>query len=290
MSQTNTYRPSPRPTFDAPAAIPYGSVTRHLWGDAEAGEVTDWIYVSSDRIHQLVYGLPPGGAFRHSESYRTLFAADVVYYVLSGTLVIANPATGEVQRLEPGEAAFFRRDTWHHAFNHSTAPLRVLEFFAPPPSQGTSGAYARSQPYLASVRYGSDGWLGHWPEAAASEAAGRTIHPIRAADLLWRLEGTEHPLLVGLLVSTEHLTVGRIELLPGQQSDPECHGGDESLYVLSGTLHVRPLVESGPGWLEVTAGDGCYLPAGTRHQYYNIGGEPVSLMFGVAPSYRCQES
>ena len=55
-----TYKPSPRPTFDGPAAIPYGAITRHLWGDEDAGEVADWIYVSSDRIHQLVYGLPPG--------------------------------------------------------------------------------------------------------------------------------------------------------------------------------------------------------------------------------------
>jgi hypothetical protein len=142
--------------------------------------------------------LPPGGAFRHSDSFRTIFAADVVYYVLSGTLVIANPSTGEVQRLDPGEAAFFRRDTWHHAFNYSTEPLRVLEFFAPPPSQGTSGAYARAQPYLdlAGSRYARDGWLGRWPEAAAEESTSRTIHPIRAGDVLWQLQGRERPLLV----------------------------------------------------------------------------------------------
>jgi quercetin dioxygenase-like cupin family protein len=284
---SSAYKPSPRPTFDGPAAIRYGSVTRHLWGDEEAGEVADWIYVSSDRIHQLVYGLPPGGAFRHSDSFRTVFAADVVYYVLSGTLVIANPDSGEVQRLNPGEAAFFRRDTWHHAFNYSTDPLRVLEFFAPPPSQGTSGAYARAQPYLEISRYSRDGWLERWPEAAAEELTSRTIHPIRNADILWHLQGKDRPLLVGLLVSTEHLTVGRIDLLPGQRSEPECHGGDEALYVLSGAIHVRPGGESGPGWLELSERDGCYLPAGTPHQYYNIGGEPASLLFGVAPTYRC---
>jgi quercetin dioxygenase-like cupin family protein len=283
MSQV--YRPSPRPTFTEPTAIPYAAVTRHLWGDHEAGEVADWIYVSSDRIHQLVYGLPPGGAFRHSEQFRTVFAADVIYFVLSGTLVIANPDSKEVQRLEPGEAAFFRRDTWHHAFNHSTKALRVLEFFAPPPSQGTSGAYARSQPYLGSTPYGLDGWLGHWPEAAAAEAATRTIHPIRAGDVLWRLEGEQHPLLVGLLVSTEHLTVGRIDLLPGQRSEVHSHGGDEGLYVLSGTIHVRPHGASGPNWIELSPRDGCYLPAGTPHQYYNIGDTPASFLFGVAPAY-----
>ena len=52
--------------------------SRHLWGDKESGEVADWIYVSSDKIHQLVFGLPPRGWFKHSDSFRTIFGADVV--------------------------------------------------------------------------------------------------------------------------------------------------------------------------------------------------------------------
>ena len=63
----------------------------------------------------------------------------------------------------PGESAFFRKDTWHHAFSYSTEPLRVLEFFAPPPSQGTSGAYARTRPLLMESKYGIDAALGCWP-------------------------------------------------------------------------------------------------------------------------------
>src|SRR5690349_20977119 len=203
-----SYQPSPRPTFDGPAPIPYAGVTRHLWGDLASGEVADWIYVSSDKIHQIVFGLPPGGVFRHSEAYRTIFAADIVYYVLSGTLALSNPQTGEVHRALPGEAAFFRRDTWHHAVNASQEPLRVLELFAPPPSQGTSGAYARTREYLADARYGQDQWLGRWPMARVEASAGQTIQVLREADMLWRMEGNERPALVGLFVSTEHLTVG----------------------------------------------------------------------------------
>src|SRR5271166_3630573 len=133
------YSPSPRPTFDGPAHIPYAAATRHLWGDTESGEVSDWIYVSSDRIHQLVFGLPPGGVFRHSEAYRTVFAADELLTVLSGEMVISNPETGEVYRVGTGQSVTFGRDTWHHAFSYGAEPLRVLELFAPPPSQGTSG-------------------------------------------------------------------------------------------------------------------------------------------------------
>ena len=48
---------SPRPTFDGPALIRRADVTRHVWGDPEAGEVFDWIYASTDKVHMLVFGL-----------------------------------------------------------------------------------------------------------------------------------------------------------------------------------------------------------------------------------------
>ena len=53
------YKPSPRPVFDKPSHIPYAGVTRHLWGEEDAGFVDDWIYASTDKIHQLVFGLRP---------------------------------------------------------------------------------------------------------------------------------------------------------------------------------------------------------------------------------------
>jgi quercetin dioxygenase-like cupin family protein len=284
-----TYKSSPRPTFDGPTAIPYASVTRHLWGDDGSGEVADWIYVSSDKIHQLIFGLPPGGVFRHSDRYRTVFAADEIYYVLGGTMVLNNPETGEVHRLFPGEAAFFRRDTWHHAWSYGTEALRVLELFAPPPSQGTSGAYARTRPNLTQVRYTRDEWLGRWPMEQGEAARGQTIRVVREADALWRMEGQERQVLVGLLAATEHLTVGKIRLLPGQSTEVQTHGGDESLYVLAGTLNVRLRDVEGPCWFELAPGDGFYLPEGAPHQYYNMTGKPAELIFGVAPRYLAGE-
>ena len=281
------YKPSPRPTYDEPTPLRYDAVARHLWGDPAAGQVADWIYVSSAEIHQLVWGLAPGGAFRHSTEFRTIFGADLVYYVLSGTMVIANPERGEVHRVLPGEAAFFRKDTWHHAFNYGTEPLRVLEFFAPPPSQGTSGAYARTQPYLAESTYGSDATLGRWPMERAAIERDSTITVIREPDLLWRFEGSEHQVLVGLLCTTEYLTVGKVVLLPGQQSDVMTHPGDKSLYVVRGTLNIAcPAQNDGPNWFELHPRDGFYAPAGTPHSFHNITGEPVELIFGVAPTYK----
>jgi quercetin dioxygenase-like cupin family protein len=279
------YSSSPRPTFDGPAHIPYETVTRHLWGDVAAGEVADWIYVSSNKIHQIVFGVPAGGAFRHSDEYRTIFAADEVLYVLSGEMILTNPETGEVHRIRSGEAAFFRRDTWHHAFSHSGQPLRVLELLAPPPSQGTTGTYARAQPNLTQNQYTQDQWLNRWPMARAEAQAQHTIHVLREADVLWRLEGQDHPTLVGLWAATENLTVGHIELLPGQHTEVHTHGGDESLYVLSGSLNVRVPDNQGPRWFELKPQDGFYIPQGVPHQYYNITGEPAKFLFGVAPHY-----
>ena len=280
-----SYRSSPRPSFQGPTPIPYAAVTRHLWGDAESGEVADWIYVSSDKIHQLVFGMAPGAAFRHSDAYRTVFAADEVLYVLAGTMMLSNPESGEVHRVAQGEAAFFRRDTWHHAWSVGPEALRVIEFFAPPPSQGTSGAYAQSKPNLTTPSYGQDDLLTRWPMAQAEVRAERTITVLREADLLWRLEGDDRPIAVAILAATDHLTVGKIRLEPGQSTAVQRHGGAEGLYVLAGTLNVRVLDGDPPCWFELAPKDGFYLPEGTPHRYYNVTDRPTELIFGVAPRY-----
>lgn len=279
------YSPSPRPTFSGPAHIPYQQVTRHLWGDEIAGEVADWIYVSSSKIHQLLFGLPPGHSFRHSEEFRTVFAADEVLYVLSGIMVLSNPETGEVYRVRPGEAAFFRRDTWHHAFSFGTEPLRVLELFAPPPSQGTSGAYARTKPFLESSRYSRKEWLTKWPMAQTEAAHNTTIQVLRQSDMLLSLEGKNSGVLCGILASTDQLTAGTMHLLPGEKSDIHCHEGDESFYLLDGILNMLLPESDGQRWFELNPRDGFYIPEGIPHQYYNITSEPVNLVFGVAPKY-----
>ena len=280
-----SYSPSPRPTFDRTTAIPYASVTRHLWGDPEAGEVADWIYVSSDKIHQLVFGLEPHGWFRHSDSFRTIFAADELFYVLSGTMILCNPENGEVHRVEQGGATFFRRDTWHHVFSEGPDELRILELFAPPPSQGTSGKYAQAQPNLETSRYVRDELLGRWPMERDAINATNTVTVIRDPDILWRYEGECHRSLVGLYAATEHLTAGKITLQPGQQTDFQIHGGDESLLVTSGTIFLQGLDNDGPAWLELNANDGAYVPEGVRHRYWNRSGAPAELVFAVAPDY-----
>ena len=270
-------------------AVPYDKAVLKLWGDNESGRVSDRIYVSNERIQQLVFSMPPGGRFGHSENYRTVMGADELFYVLAGTLVLANPQTGEVHRVEQGEGIYFRLGTWHHGFNYGPAELQVLEFFAPPPPTGSSQPFARTRPYLTESSYVQDEWIGTWPMAAAEATARHTQQVIHGRDVMWRLEGSKNAVLVGIYLSTDELTAGVVDMLPGQVSEPHVHAGDEAGYVRDGRLHLLfpeyPARGQGNGWFEMQAGDGYYVPAGTLHQHFNMSGWPVRFMFGVAPRY-----
>jgi quercetin dioxygenase-like cupin family protein len=272
------YSPSPRPTFDRPTAIRGADATRHIWGDAEAGEVADRIYASTERIHALVFCLPRGGSFRHSREYRTVFGADEVLHVLSGTMVAANPETGEVHKVGPGRRLVFGPGTWHHAFAHGDEALEVLELFAPPPSTGTSGAYAKTRPYLEEPLYADDDALGSTP---GDRPAG-TMRVLEPSDIVWR---RDLGVLTGIVASTEHLTVVTHEVNAGEAAAVHAHAGDELLYVLSGTLWVRAWHGDAAHVFELEPGDACYIPMGDRHEYRNHGTGLAEAIAGIAPAY-----
>jgi len=266
-----SYSPSPRPSYTVPTAITRAGVTRHLWGDEESGVVADLIYASTEAIHALVFILPPGGAFRHSEEYRTVFGADEVLHVLSGTMEIANPETGEVQLVPRGGSVFFGPDTWHHAFARGEEPLRVLEFLAPPPASGSTGAYARTRPYLEHSVYTRD------PDRGGED----TLHVLRDADLAWR---RDRGVLSAILAETPRLSVSTMEIRPGEASEWQNHGGDELLYVLDGRLWLRAQHEDATYVFELDAEDACLLPAGSDHEYRNYGAVTARTLVGIAPN------
>jgi quercetin dioxygenase-like cupin family protein len=276
-------RSTPRPTYDRPTVIRPPFVVHHLWGDEEAGYVGDEVLLSSQKIHALIFTLPPGGRFGHSRQNRTVFGADEVYYVLDGSLVLANPATGEIRRAEAGEAVFFRRDTWHHGINQGRGPLRVLEIFAPPPAAGMSSAYAAEQPYLDEPRYVQDEVLGRWPMDRGKIADAATLHLVRTSDQSLRLEGD---MLTGLIASTEQLTVTDNELLPGQASDFRAHPGDAFLLVTCGGVHLHTPEAAESNWWDLRTGDAFALPEGTRYRAMNTGSDPVRFVLGAAPGYQ----
>ena len=211
--------------------------------------------VPADPRHRL---RPPARReFRHSDSFRTIFAADELLYVLQGTLVLANPATGEVVRAEPGESSSSgatpgitasRTATSRCACSSSSRrrPPRV------PPARTRGPGRTSSR-----ARYAVDGVGRHFvtsPRRAPLRApswwsAGRT--PCCGSTL---------GVLVGLLASTEHLTAGTLSVVGGREPGGD-HGGEELLYVTRGALQVAA------GGLEATLapGDGFVVTAGTPH-------------------------
>ena len=280
------YRPSPRPSYAGPALIRQGEAARHMWGDDEAGRVADLIYLSNQKLHVIVFELPPGGAFTHSEAYRTVFGADEVMVVLEGEFVLANPETGEVQRATPGEGIFFRKDTWHHGFNLGQSPVRVLEYFAPPPATGASGDYARTRPYLAKENwlYGELEAIPRRPVGSRSAPARPTLVKMGEADLELGLLGGERKTLAAYFASTEFLRVGRLDLAAGAHITDHHDVGDTLVYVDEGSLGIVLPDSPTHSLFELGARGAMFLPEGVAFEYQNLGAHSVCAYFGQAPT------
>jgi mannose-6-phosphate isomerase-like protein (cupin superfamily) len=268
-----------------PVVLRYADLERRTWGDEQTGRLSDWFYADDEKLNLNIVGMASNGAALNSPSHPTIFGADELFYVLEGRLVQSNPVTGEVLVANPGEALFFRKDTWHYQWNYSNTQLRMLEFFQPPPKSGTGGAYARSQPPLTgSPKQGEDQLLGNWPMAADIERA-RTAWVIRDDTMLWRMEGNVRgrELLVGIMASTEHLTAGKIRFLGGQRSCDYRHNGEKVVFVESGNLHVE--FPDTKRWVELEAFDGVRIPAGLRHSFYNMSSDYTDCVFSVGTDY-----
>jgi mannose-6-phosphate isomerase-like protein (cupin superfamily) len=271
------YAPSPRPTYDAPTRVGRSDIKHHVWGDQQSGLVGDWVYASTGKLHVLEFGLAPGRWFKHSPSFRTVFAADEVLFVLQGAMLACNPETGEVIECLAGESLFFRKDTWHHVRAQGTEPLRVIEFFAPPPSQGTSGSYAMKQRYLETPVYRRDALLGNCIGAAAAG----TLHRLGPRDRALRLEGE---ILVGLIASTEHLTVAELEVPAGATGERTAHGGDAMIVGLTGELMVRTHWNGTASSFAIGQRDAVFVPETGHYEVLSFS-TTASALLGVAPRY-----
>lgn len=275
------YTPSPRPTYQQPTFISYASVRRHVWGDLQSGLVGDWLYASTDKLHVLRFGLAPGRSFRHSPAYRTVFGADEVLCVLNGSMLAMNPETGEVIACERGESVFFRRNTWHHVTARGSEPLRVLEFFAPPPSTGASGAYAATRAYLDTSRYVRDELIGSLPESKDRAPSPQTLNRIARTDHSLRLAGD---VVIEVIASTEQLTVAELDIPSGGQAPLLRHSGDAMIVGLDGEFMVRTWWREESMTHEIGPRDAVFLPEGTGYELLSFG-HRAHAHLGVAPRF-----
>lgn len=248
-----------------PSLVMYPQARREVWGNDSSGLTADWVYFLTDEICQIVFGLRVGGAFTQIEDGFDVYERNTLWRVLSGVFVAANPETGEVYRLRPGDSLAFRGDVWHHGFAVGSDPVLVLEFTSPPPTRPERRV--ERKPLPARPRYGTLDGQGREEPAA---------HVISAETRRWTLEGVEIPTLFGEIVSTSTLTVAELELRAGQRTDRFVRAGAQTLYVLDGVVGVE-LPDDGT-WIEAGPRDGVYLPAQTPHRFQNAGTDPAVLL------------
>jgi hypothetical protein len=288
MEIESTRRATPRPHFEGPRVLRREDAAHHVWGDASAGLVTDRVISSSDQLHVLEFELPPGAAFRHSEDNPTLFAADVAYLCLAGTLVLTDPETGEVALAPAGSGVYFGRDTWHHGYSLGSTTTTVLEFMSPPPSRGTASTYGRTRPPLAEVRRSDARWRRRWPAALAEQRASRRLLPLRLDDALlsFRDSGPDH--LLRTLLDTPFLTVVHGTAQPGVVDEFALVPDERVLRVLEGELWVDVrILDAGASEARPTywagclqAGDSCFLPAASEARMLVRADRPATYLQG----------
>ena len=273
-----------------PTLIRYEEATRFLWGDEESHQVSDWAYGGGARTSSFMYSLRPGEYFKSSKTWKPLYDEHRLYYVYQGSLAIHDPGNGEVAIATEGEAIFWKGHKWHFGYNFGPREALILDVWAPGgfPIDVPEIELSRQKPDLDQVINGRYELLGRWPmarpevEKKAWQEGG--LVTIRHSDCLHLIHGDKNPILVSLLISTDEITVGTINLLPGQMAEPETHPGDQALFVMDGRLNVY--LPDTYDWFEVHPRDSLFLPEGTRHQYSNMSDAPVKFFFTVAPGYR----
>jgi uncharacterized cupin superfamily protein len=275
-------RPTPRPVHVAPRKIRREDVVHHVWGDTEAGFVTDRVISSTDQLHVLEYELPPGGEFRHSDSNRTVFGADVAYMVVEGQMIVSDPSSGEMHKVASGEGVLFRRGTWNNAFNPYRETVRVVEYFSPPPSRGTASDFAKKQPPLAETKGRDDRWDGRWPAARAEAQELDKLIVVTLENGLLGFRDTRPTHLKTQLVSTEFLQVVAGEVHPGHVEEFAAVARQSVVVVIEGELWID--VWSAEGGYSATSvlnpGDSMFLPVGCQERMLVRGSTVARYLMG----------
>ncbi len=269
-------------SYDRPTLIKSNQAPRFLWGDRDAGFVSDWIYGSSPRIHMMSFEMSVGARFGNSPDFKTYYNCAETYHCLKGEFTFHCPETGEVHVLRKGDTLYFPPKTWHWGYNFGSETCHVLECLTPR-TEAAVEAHAKKQPWLKDIRYGRRELVGHFVPGQPRKAERAKL--VKAGEYLYEIVGAERAMRVGLVCSTDMLTVGIVQLHPGQEGDPFAHPSDKVVFCLEGRANVY-LPEADPNWWELDAGDTGFIPARRRHAFFNSSDAMAKVLFGVAPKYR----
>jgi quercetin dioxygenase-like cupin family protein len=269
-------------SHDRATLIPATAAPRFLWGDAEAGYVSDWIYGSSEKIHMMSFEMSVGSRFGNSPDFKTYYNAAETYHCLKGEFTFHCPETGEVHVLRKGDTLYFPPNTWHWGYNFGAETCRILESLTPRTEEAIE-AYAVRQPWLQDIRYSPREAIGAFvPGAQRGPQRAKLVRP---GNYLYEIVGAKRPIRVGLVCSTEMLTTAIVDLHPGQESEAIRHSGDKVLFCLDGRMNVY-LPDETPNWWELGPGDAGFIPGGAVHAFHNTSDAMAQFLFSVAPDYR----
>ena len=175
-----------------PRALRHAEVERYIWGDDESGHVVDWYHRNSDKLIVSLFSLAPGARWAHSELHKSFYDADEGYYILQGSLTFHNPATGEVQVVNEGEALHFRRHTFHYGYNFGAEQVLIVAGFAPLPDDLTDAeTLGSAAPQFDAPVGGRYDLLGNWPWNAAEAKQTEEIKVLQPRDWLHVIQGVE---------------------------------------------------------------------------------------------------
>lgn len=275
--------------FQGPTLVRHGEAARFLWGDSKSGEVADVIYGRNEVIGTLIYTLRPGSYFKSSDSWKSYFDQHRFYYVLKGELAVQDPETGEIAVARAGEAVHWRGAKWHFGYNFTDGECVVVDWYAPQerPPDVSELEFGVTKPKFRSEKAGRFELLGNWPdnlaEARSTAQSNGGVITITKNDALHFIHGDQHPIMESVFVSTKELTAGTVNLTMGARSDDRSHPSDKVMFVTAGKLHIY--LPDTYDWFELNEWDLLYLPANTRHQYWNYSDRPLSFAFMVVPTY-----
>jgi quercetin dioxygenase-like cupin family protein len=131
--------------------------------------------------------------------------------------------------------------------------------------------------------------IGRWPlETPKAREEKLHIH-IPAEKTLKLIHGKDNQTRVDLFISNEECHVGIHTIPAGKITDTESHDGDEALMILEGRIQIsvyeNPALEDAVSkgcWLAET-GDTFLVPAGLKHQFFNLEKGTARFLFTISP-------
>ena len=247
--------------LDTPTLVPAATVPYVIWGDEQSGFVNDLFHIMSDQMVVVTVTMPPGASFSSSDRFWPYFDTHECLYVLAGNYTCQDPTTGELRSIGEGEMLLMRERQWHYGHNFGDSELRLLEVICPPANAAALGDHPRPEtaiPFDAKA-------LADWPRGRA--IAHHRLEKIGHDGRLNALLGTECPILLEVLASTEKVGFAVASLRAGARSDIVGFPYDVVYHVEEGELFVSDI--EGGAYFHAAVGDCVFLPADCRHRLFN---------------------